>query len=239
MTVSQGIVSRTVSSNCGLKRRSESKTERHFTNSIPRTFPSPWTTRGPSEVCISSPSCWPSSISMRSAGISSRDSRQAMCTSVTPRRRAAVRATSAVTRKSSAPSSSSALRSAVRATSKATLPPPMTTTRGPISIGSPRFASFRNSRPFTTPGRSAPGMSGRRLPWRPAPRKNALNPCRRRSSSVRPCDPDRCVELERRRRGRGWRRSPASRARAGGGRGARRGSACPPGPGPASKTVTS
>ncbi len=102
ITVSQAMASRCVSSNRGLNRRSESNTETQRANSMPDTRPfSERISRGPCEVWRINPSCCPSSISMASAGISSRDSRQATWTSRTPERRAAVRATSAVTRKSS------------------------------------------------------------------------------------------------------------------------------------------
>ena len=104
-----------------------------------------------------------------------------MCTSVTPRRRAAVRATSAVTRKSSAPSSSSA-----RAQRRARH------VEGHVAAADhdharadlDRLAEVRELQELEAvddAGQVRARDVGRRLPCRPAPMKNALKPSRRRS----------------------------------------------------------
>ena len=159
-TVSQATTASLPSINWGLKRRFSSKTLLARTNWMPLTRPfSPMIFFGPQRVCRRMPSFSASSISSRAAGISSRFSRQYMCTSGAPLRMAS-RATSSASRTSSGgspsrwvsssraavaecraarssgslmPADCSAWRTTERATSKATLPPPMTTTLRPSS----------------------------------------------------------------------------------------------------------
>ncbi len=65
-------------------------------------------------------------------------------------------------------------RSAVRPASKATSPPPMTTTFLPMSTFSPSEAALRTLTASRTPLASAPGTGRVRPPWRPTARYTAL-----------------------------------------------------------------
>ena len=117
----------------GLNLPSLSKTDRHSLNSTPATCEFRPTIRlGESRLWIRTPSSLAARISLREANISSGDSRQARCTSLTPR------------------------RITVRATSIATLPPPMTITLRPRSTRSPRLAALKRSVNPRTPFNSIP-----------------------------------------------------------------------------------
>src|SRR6266545_1954713 len=143
---------------------------------------------GPSRCRISIPSFSASSISNPWAGISRRFSRATMRTRRAPIRMA-TRATSSVTvAAASTPSAScwapasgcdrpaAISRSAVRATSRATFPPPITTTSSPSSTRYPAFALIRKSTALSTPSSSTPGTCKSRLRMAPTAMNTAANP---------------------------------------------------------------
>ncbi len=132
------------SSNIGLNFPLSSKTERHFLNSMPITFPFSSRIRfGPQELLTSILSDNASSISSSRAGISSRLSRQNMLTFEAP------------------------TLVAVLATSIATLPPPITTTSPSRFTSLPKFTLRKKSTPVITPSESSPWIP-RFLPnWAP------------------------------------------------------------------------
>ncbi len=142
---------------------------------------------GPSRVSTSMPSTSVSSISNSWAGISSRLSSATTRTRRAPSR-LATRATSSVwvTAPSSSWSASASgspvdrpaaiSRSAVRAASRATFPPPITTTSSPSSTRYPRLAFSRKSTARSTPSSSTPGMLRSRPRMQPTPRNTDANP---------------------------------------------------------------
>ena len=67
-------------------------------------------------------------------------------------------------------------RSAVRAASRATFPPPITTTSSPSSTRYPRLAFRRKSTARSTPSSSTPGMLRSRPRMQPTPRNTDANP---------------------------------------------------------------
>ena len=117
-------------------------------HSMPVTFPF-WerTLTGFTSILIAMPSTSASSTSVLSAGISVRERRYTMATSLAP------------------------MRLATLAASIAALPPPITATRFPILTFSPEFARCRKLRAFSTPSASSPGIP---IVW-PIPAPAAMN----------------------------------------------------------------
>ena len=113
---------------------------------MPVTLPSSLSTAlGPHEQFSVTPSSSASSISHGCAGSSSWLSSAVSVTALAP------------------------TRSATRAQSTATLPPPMTTTRLPLTPASPfQLPARRNGSAPTTPSESAPGSGRMRLSCSPA-----------------------------------------------------------------------
>src|SRR6266540_2660484 len=195
ITESHGNTDSVPSANFGSNRPSGSNTDVTRRVSSPVTEPSPRIRFGPRRWRMRMPSSSASWISKSVAGISSRDSSATTRTSRAPMRTAARAASRAAVAAACTPSSTAEegaagaaglpvrARSAVRAASRATLPPPITTTRSPSSTWYPRLALMRNSTARRTPSRSAPGIRRSRLRMAPTPRNVAANPWPLRSPS--------------------------------------------------------